>query len=137
MVFNNFHRTLFAVLLTIFIFATIVGVLCVIRCRERRRDEREDETRARIAEQRRALEERTRAEAERLAAPPDGPPPYQIDLPIWDPTRDLNAPGETPVSQPVSAEQVRYKMAENADENVATSSTCIRSISYTPSSTLI
>lgn len=138
MPFNNFYRTLFAILLTVFIFATIVVVLCIIRRRERRREEREDATRARVAEQRRAFEERTRTEAERRAAIiPDHPPPYQIDLPIWDPTGDMNAPGETPVSPPVSAVQFQHKMAESADKKIATSSTCIRSISYSPTSTLI
>lgn len=135
MVFNNFYRTLFAILLTAFIFATIVGVLCFIRRRERHRDDREDATRARVAEQQRDFEERT---AERRAATlPDRPPPYQIDLPIWDPTRDLSAPGETPVSPPVSAEQFQHKIAESADKNTARPSTCIRSVSNTSTSTLI
>ena len=36
MTFNSMHRTAFAIGLTVFIFATIVGTLCFIHRRERR-----------------------------------------------------------------------------------------------------
>ena len=82
MVFNGLHRTVFAICLTALIFATIVGVLCLIHRRERRRAHQ--------------------AQTPTHVLPPR-PAPYGIDLPDLSTSAEVRGSDETLVAPAVSA----------------------------------